>query len=147
MAAAAQPPLAIAGLSRLQRACLSCGGESQGPLPNGPWAGSLRQLGAPYGMLLLSSELLAAAGRLERLGVLGGKAAYAAAPSDASRRFWRWCAEHSPLRQLKIEMYDNAPAAPSFVAATHDLRNARPTLQVQCTASLYRFEKEFELEV
>lgn len=135
------PPPSIAGLARLQRACFSRSCETDcppGALPTGPWASSLQQLGATYETLLLSSQLLAAATRLEELAVLGGD--LTAAPSDASKRFWRWCAEHPALQQLQVELDARELASAAFTAAEHGLRDARPALRVHCHAVRKRCE-------
>lgn len=70
-----QPPPAVAGLARLQRACFTYSyGDPPGgyaALPAGPWAASLRQLCTSYDTSLLSRQLLEAAGQLEQLGVAG----------------------------------------------------------------------------
>ena len=140
---------ALTGLSRLQRACFTgsrcCQPDEIQPeaasLPHGAWAASLRQLGAPYGVLLRSGQLLAAAGQLERLGVLGGD--LAAAPDNASERFWRWCATHSPLRQLQVEAERDQAVSPSVLAAAAGLRDERPALRVQCRVDVGEFDEEF----
>ena len=135
-----QPPASVAGLGRLQRACFtySYGNPPGGyaALPNGPWAASLRQLCASYDTLLLSGELLAAAGGLEQLCVSGRFAGAVrpdfppAALEAASERFWRWCAEHPPLRELHFELDSYAPPQATFVAAVEALTPARPALGV-----------------
>lgn len=123
-------PASIAGLGRLQRACFWRGEEAPAPvppaaLPMGPWAGSLRELGAPYDTLVLSGDLLTAAGRLETLTVMRGD--LMAADSDASARFWWWCATHPPLQVLIVDL-GNSPVGGAFVVALNQLRNARPAL-------------------
>lgn len=131
MGASFRPPPSVAGLRRLQRACFLIGEEViAAALPTGPWADSLRQLGAPFNVLLLSGELLAAAGQLERLGVLGGD--LAAAPDAASERLWCWCAAHPPLRQLHIELERLEPIPPSILAVVARLTRAQPALLVEC---------------
>lgn len=127
-------PPSIADLGKLQRACFQYIDPSPeimwlSGLPVGPWASSLRSLGAPYDMLLLSSELLAAAGQLEQLAVLDGD--FEAAPSEASARFWRWCAAHPPLRQLDVEVLEPVSPDATHLAALEELRTARPDLRVQ----------------
>lgn len=155
MEAARAPPPCIADLPSLQRACfLDFLGDdgyaddalplAHGALPDGPWSASLRQLGASYSTLLLSGPLLAAAGQLEQLGVFKG--GLAAEPSDASERFWRWCAAHPPLRELHIEMarYRALPS-PSFMAAVEALQAARPALQVHHHVGSSPFSDAFHL--
>lgn len=134
-----QPPPSVAGLSSLQRACFLPfhGGphwQPTAPLPLGPWAASLRQLFTDFETLLFSSELLAAAGQLEQVGVLGGD--LGAERNAASERFWRWCFRHQPLRQLHIEMETLAlPGVGShFVGAVNAMHGMRPELQVHCQA-------------
>lgn len=133
MDASTAPPPSIVNLTRLQRACFFVTGDIDGirprvsALPAGPWAGSLRHLGASYETLLKSSQTLAAAGQLEQLSVLeGGFKSH----SSASKRFWRWCGSHPPLRRLHLEMADDHYLSPAFAAAVSGLQSARPALQV-----------------
>ena len=67
MHAATRVPPSVAGLSQLQRACFIGSAAASAPtaLPIGPWANSLRQLATSLDAVLLSGELLAAAGKLE----------------------------------------------------------------------------------
>lgn len=144
----AQLPPAIAGLSRLERACFSNMNEPPAPaaLPAGPWAGSLRRLCSSYKTLLLSGELLGAAGRLERLDVLCGD--YVASCGDASdrERFWRWCEGHPPLRQLHLSL--GYQVSSHVTVAINALRDVRPALRVECRIRHGNsFEEEFEHSV
>ena len=143
------PPPSVARLSQLQRARFTSvafekageepdfvafeeAGEEPDPpdggLPAGPWAAGLRQLGASYDTLLLSSEALAAAGQLEQLDVCGGD--FGAAPTEASKGFWQWCRGHAPLQSLYLLMDGERLVHPSLVAALRGLRDARPRLRV-----------------
>lgn len=64
---------AAASLPHLQRCCISPGPRSplqNRSLPAGPWASSLRLLAAPYGMLLLSGDLLRAASQMDEVCLL-----------------------------------------------------------------------------
>ena len=99
----------------------------------GPWAASLRQLGAPYSVLRASGELLAAAGQLEHLCILGGSLVVEsnAEARAASQGFWRWCTAHPPLRQLQIDLQ---PATAVSSSLLDGLLGARPALQVQYCA-------------
>lgn len=128
-----QPPPSVAALSRLQRACfLRFGHQPPAALPAGTWAASLRHLATDYDTLLLSRRLLAAAGQLEELAVLGGY--LADEPSRASERFWRWCAVHPPLRRLRIELERLGGVGAPFLESVAALRTARPALRVHCEA-------------
>ncbi len=70
-------PAALVGLSRLQRCCLGSpyiAGNLEAlptPLPLGPWAASLRSLGATLDVLQHSAEMLSAATQLSRLAIMG----------------------------------------------------------------------------
>lgn len=132
MEAATCPPPSITHLSRLRRVCfLPHTGDADTPeppaaaLPVGPWAGSLQQLAAPFEVLLLSGQLLAAAGRLEQVSALAG--VYAA----DGQTFWHWAATHRPLRQLRYERFRTLLLPRAFKAALRALRSARPELQVR----------------
>ncbi|PRW51148.1 putative LRR receptor-like serine threonine- kinase [Chlorella sorokiniana] len=76
--AAWQPPPSVGGLSRQERACFMpkiAAGMPAAPataLPAGPWAASLRKLGASYDTLLLSGALLETFSQLERLTCFAG---------------------------------------------------------------------------
>lgn len=134
MPAACAVPPSIAGLSRLQCAGFvvrdpeHAGIRPTTALPAGAWTASLRQLGASDDALLLSTELLAGAGQLQQLCVLDGD--FEAADDDASERFWRWCVVHLPLRQLTIEVNEDARLPAAVAAAVNRLRDARPALDV-----------------
>lgn len=158
MGAAAQPPPSLASLSRRQRFCITDAEwppswyEDEYPpaaaLPAGPWAASLRKLGAPYRALWHSGPLLAAAGQLEQLGVLEG--GFSDAPNDASERFWRWCAAHPPLRQLHIEMQfpdcekrEGDPRVVWIPRAVHGLQRVRPALRVEWHSDTASFSDSF----
>ena len=133
MPSGAPPPPCVAGLARLQRACFHADvrlAGSAADLPDGPWAGSLRQLGTSYEVLLRSDALLAAATQLEQLHVM--KAGWLLGTwTPACLAFWEWCRRHPLLQQLHIRLapFDTVPGA--FVAALNQLRNERPALQVQ----------------
>lgn len=124
-------PPSVACLSRLQRACFC--GWSEDALPPGPWAASLQLLGASYGALIRSGQLLDASGKLEQLHVLGGKRGAGGQPVD-SERFWRWCTSHAPLRQLHVELQRGAEVCSSIPVGMNALRDARPALRVHCRA-------------
>lgn len=138
MTAADLPPPSVAGLSRLKRACFEPQSDpweaSRAALPTGAWSGSLRQLAASHSVLLLSHQLLAAAGRLEQLTVIDVSCTkLGAEPDDAEgRRFLRWCATHPSLQQVYFE---EVPTAPGLLAAVDVLRAARPALQVHLLCS------------
>lgn len=140
MPCASQPPPSIAGLSRLRRACFPTRASDTTPgaaLPAGPWAASLRQLGARFEVLLFSPELLAAASqRLEEVGVAGGSFSASSNAYGQQRRFWQWCTAHPPLCNLHIQLHHFEKVVPTFVAAMNDLRDERQALQVHCRASV-----------
>jgi len=110
-----QPLPGLAGLARLQRCCLSSAWWAKNseapamPLPPGPWAASLRSLGAPVDVLALSTEVLSAATQLTCLAVLGGKF-----QEDVPEAFWAGAHEHPSLRRLQIDV----PAELKIPAAT-----------------------------
>lgn len=130
MAAAATPPAAIASLPRLRSARFRPYEVRHLPptaLPMGPWAGRLQHLGASYGTLLLSGELLAAAGQLRELTIHGDGSL--AQPSAASERFWWWCAVHPPLQKLRIEAREYTQFAAIVLKAILQLQRAWPARQ------------------
>lgn len=134
-------PRSVAGLSHLQRACITpCHTQTGFTLPTGPWVGSLRQLSANYDSLLLSSQLLAAAGRLEQLGVLRGR--FASSPL-AGERFWGWCSSHPPLQRVDVVLPAHEVAPPVLLTALSSLQKARPALRMQLKSGGMDPEDEF----
>ena len=96
------PPEGLAGLSRLQRLWICCGGMDDHPLPAGGWQRSLRWLAANWKALAGSRLFVEGAAALERLHILGEQAQMhpAAAPSAADRQqalgwFKRWAGGHA----------------------------------------------------
>lgn len=134
MQESASVPSSVAGLARLRCAHFTWWvdfSEAPAPpaLPVGPWAGCLQQLGAPYQSLLLSDQLLAAAGRLEQLTVYD--TGCEAAPDGAKDRFWRWCGSHPPLRHLRAEDDSKGGEPALFGADVEELGRTRPALLVE----------------
>lgn len=127
------PLPSLTALSSLRRCCLgaSCFCAADQPLPSvglppGPWAASLRELGACLDVLQHSVEALSAATQLTRLAVLGGSF-----QGDAQDAFWDWAAERPPLQQLQIDLPGEDELVPC--AAVHNvcyLARQRPALDV-----------------
>lgn len=127
-----QPPASLAGLSRLQRLCLGGAcyppGEQLGPpvsLPAGPWAASLRCLGASLDVLAQSLEVMQEATQLTRLVVTGSS--FTRQDQDA---FWEWAGSHPSLRQLQVEVRDDVDLPGGTLHAICSLGWSRPELRV-----------------
>ena len=125
------PFAALAALNRLQRCCLGNAErgfrQQQDPplqLPTGPWAGSLRSLGAGWDVLPHSSQLLSAATQLTELAVTGGSLEAPLCP-----QFWRWAETHRSLQRLQIDVWGSLPAW--MVQYMLGLKDARPGLDIQ----------------
>lgn len=123
-------PPAVSGLSRLQRAFFEGTADAHGnvpALPAGPWASSLRQLGASYDVLAASGGMLAAATQLQELHLMGGNF------TDPQHAFWAECVPHLPMLRL-LHFYSDMG---EFLANSHilfqlaDLARGRPELDMQ----------------
>jgi len=140
-------PLALVGLSRLQRCCLcgvDYGAELEAPLsplPPGPWAASLRSLGAGLDVLARSTEVLATATQLTRLA-LAGNSLY----SKDQAAFWEWAGSHPSLRRLQIEVDEYTDLSGPTLHAICSLARERPQLEVatEMAEGGTTFDKEFD---
>lgn len=141
-------PCAVAGLSRLQHCCLAAPCAAAGAaaddeethppdesascldgLPKGPWAASLRALGAEFPSLLRSQALLqAAGGQLETLCCVGAMPLASRAQQEA---FWRWAAAAPRLRRIKFDLSSIEHIGGMVRSAVLALQQARPDLQIQ----------------
>ena len=101
------------------------------PLPAGPWASSLRALGAPLCVLCSSTEVLSSASQLKHLACLGPPVPFDG-PVDAtgrSRALFGFLASHPPLRCFSTESFsDQSCWSREFVAAMCRLHRLRPSL-------------------
>ena len=93
------------------------------PLPLGPWATSLRELGASLDVLPHSLAMLSAATQLTRLAVTGGSYEH----SDA---LWKWARSHPPLRQLQVDIQYDVELSTTVLHAICSLARERPELTV-----------------
>ena len=144
-----QPPATISGLSRLQRCCLGSAkfdpaelSAQLAPLPPGPWAASLRELGASMDVLPHSLAMLSAATQLTRLAVTGGSYEH----SDA---LWEWARSHPTLQQLQLDILKVTQLSGATLHAICSLAHERPELTV--VTVLYEegstFDDEFGIEL
>ncbi|PRW32686.1 LRR receptor-like kinase family [Chlorella sorokiniana] len=144
------PPAAVAGLSRLQRCCLGSADYAGNPemppiaLPPGPWAASLRELGASLDVLQHSAGTLAAATQLTRLAITGGSF-----KGHQQAAFWEWARIHPLLRKLQIEFLHEAELPGAAVHAICSLSRQRPALDVVTLLAEDggTFEKEFDIAI
>lgn len=112
---------AIAGLTRLRRACFDA---EPAALPAGAWVTNLQELGAPH-----DPQLLRAAPRLEKLTVFKDYDYSKAGPESG---VWRWCAMHPSLQEVHIELPSPGPVPSVLLVAVTELQSARPALRVSC---------------
>ena len=112
------------------------------PLPPGPWAASLRSLGASLDVLAHSTGVLSAATQLTRLALTGNSL-----QSDAEEAFWEWVGSHPSLRQLQIDVggYDVASAMLHTVIS---LARKRPQLEITSAmvGECGQFHREFAFD-
>lgn len=132
MHAGGAPPPSVAGLAGLRRACFA-GNEFESDdepssLPDGPWAASLRTLGASYALLQHSGRLLAAAHGLEQLGVLGCSTAEGGQQEEGG--CWERVAALPQLQLLQVDALVDEQVPAALLAAVSALQGARPGLRV-----------------
>ncbi len=123
-----QPPAALAGLSSLQRCILEYStheGVLPTPLPPGPWAASLRSLGASLDVLARSTGLLSEATQLTRLALT-----HTSMENHGQEAFWEWAGSHPSLRRLQIEAGEEADLSDATLHAIGSLAHQRPELDV-----------------
>ena len=144
-----QPQAALAGLSRLQRCCLGSAMYDAGDwdleletLPPGPWAASLRELGASLDVLPHSLAMLSAATQLTRLAVTGGS-------YEDSDALWKWARSHPSLLQLQIDIQHGVELSTCALHAICSLACQRPELTVvtKTPGEPPLFDNEFYIEI
>ncbi len=143
-----EPPAALAGLRRLQRCCLGTAKylaqqqrqQQRQPLPAGPWAGSLRVLGASSDVLPRSAALLSAATQLRHLAVTGGSY------TQLGRDLWEWASRHPSLQHLELHGEDTSEVPMHIVHNALALKEVRSSLKVTSSGGL-RFYAQFDTDV
>ncbi|KAI7836518.1 hypothetical protein COHA_009619 [Chlorella ohadii] len=143
------PPAALAGLTRLQRCCLDANCPARNadppptPLPPGPWAASLRSLGASLDVLALSTGVLSAATQLSRLAV-----ARSSLNDIEQEAFWEWAGGHPSLQRLQIEVGAQVTVPGATVQTLTMLAQELPQLEVAIVKAGEGdlFHQEFAIE-
>ena len=140
-----EPPAALAGLSRLQRCCLGPAEDlgalpPQAQLPAGPWAGSLRVLGANSDVLQRSMALLSAATQLQHLAVTGGTY------TQLGGNFWEWAGSHPSLLHLELHVVQSSDVPGHILHSALALNAARPSLHVTSSEGA-RFYGRFKFDL